>query len=587
MDPTGPTRCSKQISAQRRFFQWAVKWFYTEYVEDTSIKPDVPTLACLLKATGFQLIQYEKQNDHLEDERPKMDSIRITIECGTSNMKAILEMNDVKCQCPAHENANDGSFWCISGLGPAVSTDSINKVEETGSTLLPQVPKEINGIIRDISFRLFKMINNKSDVNQNSESDLNLSAIGDSAKSKVPEIKDLGIFRHHTQPELNTSRSLDALNTIGKEAVKVSQNEKSMKELPSRMSRSSPELHKPKDASYTKVEASENKIPDIVIIGSSPSLPIRKPLLKQATYGIDVDTQSMDSEPRASPPKMCSSPVLNELCNSLDQISMHNDEENVILAKFLLRAHQNMEKAMKMLLNRIPNLDVSIQDSDVFDKPMPLRSSSFRVSPSDTESRSGSSCSVPNQPTNILSTMQKPTPRRSISGNALKTAQKPTPTTPKLLSLRRRSFGNPSTSAFAKFSIPATNASKTANTLMLPAKKSANERVSLTAERRVSPELKPNLSRTYNPDETINLSLLKAPAKVPRALNVSVKPKSSTPVTSGTPRHSTVSKPYVGTPRPSLQISRSHGEPKSSTSTGTSKPAPTAPSKYGFGRKKP
>ncbi|XP_012273852.1 uncharacterized protein LOC105696184 [Orussus abietinus] len=577
MDPTGSTRCSEQISAQRRFFQWAVKWFYTEYVEDTSTKPDVPTLACLLKATGFQLRQYEKRNEHLEDERPKMDSIRITIECGTSNMKAVLEMNDVKCQCPASEDAKDGSFWCVSGMGPAVSTDSINKVEETGSTLLPQVPKEINGIIRDISFRLFKMINNKSDVNQNSESDLNLSAIGDSTKFKVPDIKDLGIFRRHTQPELNISRSLDALNTRGKKVVKVSQNENSMKELCSRMS----------DASHTKVEASENKFSDIVIIGSSPSLPTRKPLLKQATYDMDVDTQSMDSEPRASPPKMSSSPVLNELCNSLDQISMHNDEENVILAKCLLRAHQNMEKAMKMLLNRIPNLDVSIQDSDVFNKPMPLRSSSFRVSPSDTESRSGSSCSVPNQPTNRLSTMQKPTPRKSTSGNVLKSAEKPTPATSKLLSLRRRSFGNPSTSAFAKFSIPATNASKTANTLMLSANKSANERVFLTAKRRVSPELKPNLSRTYNPDETINLSLLKAPAKVPRALNVSVKPKSSTPVTSGTPRHSTVSKPYVGTPRPSLQISRSHGEPKSSTSTGTSKPAPTTPSKYGFQKKKP
>ena len=36
MDTTGPAKTPLQISAQRRFFQWAVKWFYTQLKEDVS-----------------------------------------------------------------------------------------------------------------------------------------------------------------------------------------------------------------------------------------------------------------------------------------------------------------------------------------------------------------------------------------------------------------------------------------------------------------------------------------------------------------------------------------------------------------------
>lgn len=36
-------------------------------------------------------------------------------------MKAILELDDVKCQCPNSQDSDDASFWSVSGTAPTGS----------------------------------------------------------------------------------------------------------------------------------------------------------------------------------------------------------------------------------------------------------------------------------------------------------------------------------------------------------------------------------------------------------------------------------------------------------------------------------
>lgn len=76
----------------------------------------------MLQAAGFKLKEFEKRDQptHSEDfvNIVKNENIRITMECGTSKMVAVLEMDEVKCECPDNNEAKDGSFWCISGAGP-------------------------------------------------------------------------------------------------------------------------------------------------------------------------------------------------------------------------------------------------------------------------------------------------------------------------------------------------------------------------------------------------------------------------------------------------------------------------------------
>ena len=84
----------------------------------TFTRPDIPTIICLLQAIGFKLREFEKCELVTGGEKLKNENIQIKMECGTSNMIAILEMDEVKCECPDTNVAKDGSFWSITGTGP-------------------------------------------------------------------------------------------------------------------------------------------------------------------------------------------------------------------------------------------------------------------------------------------------------------------------------------------------------------------------------------------------------------------------------------------------------------------------------------
>ncbi|XP_076671925.1 uncharacterized protein LOC143370533 isoform X1 [Andrena cerasifolii] len=129
-----------QSAAQRKFDQWVFKWINGVHTESNigesrdvrnPTKPDVPTLASFLQAIGFKLVSFEKHNDaHVrnidEDDTTsasKTGVLKIAIDCGTSNMRAILELGDITCQCPNPNHVKDASFWSVSGTGPIGSTE--------------------------------------------------------------------------------------------------------------------------------------------------------------------------------------------------------------------------------------------------------------------------------------------------------------------------------------------------------------------------------------------------------------------------------------------------------------------------------
>ena len=88
----------------------------------TSTRTDIPSIICLLQAAGFKLREFDKDSQLIPNKQSvKSENIRITLECGTSKMVAVLEMGDVKCQCPDSNDAKDGSIWSITGTGPLAS----------------------------------------------------------------------------------------------------------------------------------------------------------------------------------------------------------------------------------------------------------------------------------------------------------------------------------------------------------------------------------------------------------------------------------------------------------------------------------
>lgn len=85
--------------------------------------------------------------------------------------------------------------------------DSIgsSKYEETGSNLLPTIPKEVNNVARDVVYRLFKIMNNPSAIaSAKSGNDLDLDAIGNVDNSSD---NHEGLSRSHTQPNFSTIHS--------------------------------------------------------------------------------------------------------------------------------------------------------------------------------------------------------------------------------------------------------------------------------------------------------------------------------------------------------------------------------------------
>lgn len=90
-----------------------------------------------------------------------------------------------------------------------------------------------------------------------------------------------------------------------------------------------------------------------VIKESTTDVSKKPKLSRQGTYELD-ENESID-EPRPSPPKIASSPVLQQLlCTSLGQISLQSDEELVGLADYVVKAHQILDKAVNYILKKLP-----------------------------------------------------------------------------------------------------------------------------------------------------------------------------------------------------------------------------------------
>ncbi|XP_043278822.1 uncharacterized protein [Venturia canescens] len=305
-------------TAKRKFFQWAVKWFYANMAEDNLEKPDAPILVCLLQSIGFQLRDFEKieESNRTTESKPDENTVRIFVECGTSGMRACLELNDVKCKCPNSEVTKDASFWSVSGVGGTgpmnTAKKSSNRIEESGSNLLPPVSKETGKILHDVAYHLLNIIAEKpSDINRNSknQSNLNLSSIHNadnkdvSAEAEAETLKNLStnIVRSYTQPEI-------VLPHAGARKFKWTAQ------------------------IIDKIDSDNDR--------------------NGSKWSTDLESEIIDNDqPRPSPPKIASSPVfMNQLCNSLSQISLQSEEEASSVVEHVKRARKNLDKALEILV---------------------------------------------------------------------------------------------------------------------------------------------------------------------------------------------------------------------------------------------
>lgn len=343
---TGTCVISQSTSAQRKFYQWVLKWInglhahIDEEMRDIrhSTKLDVSVLATFLQAIGFKLLSFEKYNDPLIFKKnennmkiePEQGILKIAIECNISNMKAVLELGGITCQCPNSDHIKDASFWTISGTEPTGSIDNIaQKVEETGSNLLPRLSKDVTRVLRDVSYKLFDTIVYEPDVNRNTDINLNNSRTSNifCERRITQDTSKKNVTRSHTQPEICFRTNNINLNSISEDQSKNTNLESSV--------------------SHTSQKGST--------------------LQRQKTW--DIETGSLDGEPRPSPPKLTSSPaILTELSKSLGQISLQSEIENPKnVTEYILRAQQNLEKALNVLLINKPktSFDLSpFQDND-------------------------------------------------------------------------------------------------------------------------------------------------------------------------------------------------------------------------------
>ncbi|XP_058794136.1 uncharacterized protein LOC131665908 [Phymastichus coffea] len=504
MDKTGSTSTLAPKTSRRNFFQWAVKWFYANVPEDTTRKFDIPSIICLLQAAGFKLREFDKRNQVIvTNDELKSNNIRITVECGTSKMTAVLEMDDVKCECRDNNEANEGSLWSITGTGPMSSMDNINKFEETGSSLLPDMSKETTTVVRDVVHRLIKIINNCDD-DQSLDLNANSPIKGvNTTITKNSEVRE-GLIRSYTDLCDQKPRTLVKLNSNLANAKCISSS-KSIKGFGV--------LEKPK-------------------------------LKRQGTY--DLEDESME-EPRPSPPKLASSPVLNQLCTSLGQISLQSEEENLGLADYVVKAHQILDKAVNVIIKKLPNQSMS-QDDGNFVKPAPpsaMNSSFCASSPrvrassmvsrtvSNASSRSSSSTSSSCRITPVDTTLNRSTmsqkntvtsklstlPAMRDRSSSMSATQRPVPGL-KTLTTQRRSANFTSTLTAAPR--PASANSKVPSSKTTQTRSLVVERSVLLTKRR-SPDVK---SQSSSPALSLqtrgNTSLIKAPSTMVRP-NVSAK----------------------------------------------------------------
>nr|XP_033323111.1 uncharacterized protein LOC117218673 [Megalopta genalis] len=322
------SQSAAQSSAQRKFYQWVLRWINGVPPSDTesygNTRLDLPILAGFLQGIGFKLLLMDKTND---SERKNGENnltcqpgiLKVAIECGSSKMKAVLELDNVTCRCPHSDHVNDASFWSVSGTGPSGSTDNIaRKVVETGSNLLPRLPKDVTQILRDVSQRLFDTISYEPDVNRNTEVSLNIPCSNNiSLETTVSNgnlREEIGVSRSNTAPEIYLYGS------NGPPKNSVDQN-------------------------------------------ASP--PLSKPVLqRQRTW--DIETENVE-EPRSSLPTIItSSPTVpHDLSQSLGQLSLPGEEDSKNLTEYIIGAKAELDKALKMLARKSFVLnDASLNQDD-------------------------------------------------------------------------------------------------------------------------------------------------------------------------------------------------------------------------------
>ena len=522
-----------QTVAQRKFYQWVLKWINGvqtntesngEEMRDIrhSAKPDVRILASFLQAIGFKLISFEKHHDGYAQKKTENDVssseqgvLRVKVECDTSNMRAVLELEGITCRCPNSDHIKEASFWSISGTGPVGSTDNIvQKVEETGSNLIPPLSKDVARLLRDVSCKLFDTIAYEPDVNRNTDVSLNVSRSSNaSCERQNASKKEVGVTRSHTQPEMR-------LNTNS---------------LNSKRPFETHEKNINSEASQIRNESigQENK----------------PPLQRQRTWDIDAEIQNLDEEPRPSPPKLTSSPaMIAELSNSLGQISLHSDIDNSRnITEYIIGAKENLEKVLKMLLVKKPMILNDLSPNTDQDSAS-VKSAPANVSPTAVISpyksiRMNTMDNIKLLPKQnnltheqFLKMTRVPKARRSIEPIL---SRKNEQDSSKLAAGRRSSFYTPSSansniSSLSKpemkhklLGIGKYNISKTSNAI----ESDISNRISLTT-RVASPE--PKIGSSPNV-ETSNgrVSLIKPPAKITKSIPVKIKPVQSSKINTG------------------------------------------------------
>ncbi|XP_034174962.2 uncharacterized protein LOC117601841 [Osmia lignaria lignaria] len=535
---------SVQTVAQRKFYQWVLKWINGvhsntesngEEMRDIrhSAKPDVRILASFLQAIGFKLLSFEKHHDGYAQKKTENDVssseqgvLRVIIECDTSNMKAVLELEGITCRCPNSDHIKEASFWSISGTGPVGSTDNImQKVEETGSNLIPPLSKDVARLLRDVSCKLFDTIAYEPDVNRNTDVSLNVSRSSNaSCERQNASKKEVGVTRSHTQPEMR-------LNTNS---------------LNSKRPFETHEKNINSEASQIRNESTgqENK----------------PPLQRQRTWDIDAEIQNLDEEPRPSPPKLTSSPaMIAELSNSLGQISLHSDIDNSRnITEYIIGAKENLEKVLKMLLVKKPMILNDLSPNTDQDSAS-VKSAPANVSPTavispykSTRMNTMDNIKLLPKQNNLtqeqfLKITRVPKARRSIEPIL---SRKNEQDSSKLAAGRRSSFYTPSSansniSSLSKpemkhklLGIGKYNISKTSNAI----ESDISNRISLTT-RVASPE--PKIGTSPNV-ETSNgrASLIKPPTKIIKSIPVKIKPVQSSKINTGI-----VKKPRVSLPK--------------------------------------
>ncbi|XP_011500088.1 PREDICTED: uncharacterized protein LOC105363961 [Ceratosolen solmsi marchali] len=383
MNKMGSTSYIGSKSIRENFFQWTAKWFYSNLPENTSIKPDIPSIICLLQTIGFKLREFEKSDRLVHNkDSVKKKNIRITLECGSSKITAILDMDDIKCECPDNNETKDGSLWSITGTEPVGSTESINKIEKTGSNLLPTMSKETMAVVRDVVHRLFKTIN-KNNFNQNIDSSKNLST---SYKDVIGMKNTKNLIRSYT--DLYDKNYKSKNNT---DIKKIRPNSKLVSS-----------------------------------IDTQKLIPYKPKLTRQDTYDIKVEKENM--EPRPSPRKTTISSVPPEFSISLGDISIQSEEEIFDLTEYVVKAYEILGKAVYSINKKLPiNCSISsLQEDNSFVRPttMPLMNSSFCItSPcastnsgllsrsmnTDGSSRPSSVCSMQSRPIRAIPTLKRST----------------------------------------------------------------------------------------------------------------------------------------------------------------------------------